>query len=114
MHITISTKEAGKMFRSLVSQIDRGDIDGILFNWNDSELNEDKTEIRMFPNSRAMGHGTGGVSRVKKSEFFDWLFSEAPFNTKVYGEEIREDKDWNDVIKRAREAAQMKEEIVLL
>ncbi len=103
MQKTSEFKIVGTMFNALISKMDKDDINEILFNWNESELNDDGTEIRIFVNTRERGPKTGGASRVKKTEFFNWLLSDAPFDVKVYGEKIREDNDWSTLITKARE-----------
>ncbi len=102
MNKKINPKQAGKMFDILVARMGRDDLNEILFNWNESELNEDATEIRMYVNSRAYGPGTGGASRVKKIEFINWLLSEGPFDPNVYGKKILQDKHWAALIEKAR------------
>jgi hypothetical protein len=88
-------------FAALLENISRDDINEILSNWNDSELSEDDT-IVTYTDSRANGPRTGGADIVDKTEFFDWLLSDAPFDTKFYGEKIREDEHWVEMIERAR------------
>ncbi len=105
MNKKISPKQAGAMFDLLVKKLGKDDVNEILFNWNESELNEDATEIRMFVDSRALGPGTGGASRVKKTELIEWLLSEGPFDTKIYGKEILQDKRWVDLVGSARKIA---------
>ena len=79
----------------------RDDINEILANWNESELSDDDT-IVTYTDSRSRGPRTGGADIVDKSEFITWLLSDAPFDTKVYGEKIREDKHWVELIEKAR------------
>jgi hypothetical protein len=44
----------------------------------------------------------GGADIVDKSEFIAWLLSDAPVDTKVYGEKIQEDQHWVELIEKAR------------
>jgi hypothetical protein len=95
-------KDADSAFARLVQSLSEDDLNEILFNWNESELNEDGTEIFIYVDSRSDGPQTGGADKVDKSEFIEWLLSEAPFDTKVYGKDILEDKEWSDLIGKAR------------
>lgn len=90
------------MFESIVSQMEREDINEILYNWNESELNQDGSAILIYVDSRGYGPRTGGADKVDKSEFMEWLTSDGPFDTKVYGNEILQDKNWIDLINKAR------------
>jgi hypothetical protein len=104
MEKKISPRQAGAMFDLLMKKLGKDDVNEILFNWNESELNDDATEIRMFVDSRGRGPGTGGASRVKKAEFIEWLLSQAPLDTKIYGEHILQDKHWTELVDRARKS----------
>ena len=90
------------LFESLVSQMERDDLNEILYNWNESELNQDGSQIIIFVDSRGYGPRTGGANEVNKTEFIDWLLSNSPFDTTVYGNEILQDKTWNNLIGKAR------------
>ncbi len=90
-------------FTSLLQMLGKDDLNEILFNWNESELNEDCSEIVVFVDSRAYGPRTGGANKVEKSEFIEWLLSDAPFDPKVYGEKIREDNQWTELVGKARQ-----------
>jgi hypothetical protein len=92
-----------KAFNNLITNLDRDDFNEILFNWNESELNEDGSEILIYADSRSLGPRTGGANIVDKKEFINWLMSEEPFNSDIYGRDIREDKHWTDLIVKSRE-----------
>ena len=93
-----------KAFNNLMTNMDRDDFNEILFNWNESELNEDSAEILIYVDSRADGPRTGGADKVDKKEFIDWLKSDGPFDPEVYSEDIRDDENWVGLIERARAA----------
>lgn len=102
MIISVDSKSANKAFLLLISRMDNDEINEILFNWNESELNEDGTEILIYVDSRADGPRTGGADVVDKKEFIDWLLSDAPFDTEIYGEDIGGDEHWRGLIEKAR------------
>ncbi len=77
-------------------------VNEILFNWNESELSEDGSEILIYVDSRSYGPKTGGSDKVEKKEFIDWLKSDGPFDPEVYGEDIGDDNDWLRLIEKAR------------
>jgi hypothetical protein len=83
--------------------MDREDVNKILSNWNESELNEDGSEILIYVDSRGCGPRTGGADKVDKSEFIEWLKSEAPFDITIYGKDILEDREWTELIGKARQ-----------
>ena len=94
--------DSNNKFNNLVSQFDFENINEILYNWNESEISEDGTEILIYVDSRSNGPRTGGADRVDKKEFIDWLLSDAPFDEEVFGSEIREDEHWVGLIEKAR------------
>jgi hypothetical protein len=96
-----AVKDADSIFARLLQSLGEDDLNEILFNWNESELNEDGTEIFIYVDSRAYGPQTGGADKVDKS-FIEWLLSDAPFDMSVYGKDILEDKEWSDLIGKAR------------
>jgi hypothetical protein len=102
MGATMAAIDATAKFDLLISKMDRKDINDILSNWNESELNEDGSEILIYVDSRAYGPRTGGADKVDKSECIEWLLSNSPFDTTVYGKEILEDKEWAELIGKAR------------
>ena len=97
----------GKAFNSIIDRIGRDDISEILFNWNESQLNEDGDKIICYPgrDGRYSVGKEGGKAVISKREFLAWLLSDEPFDEKVYGTNIRNDPEWTDLIRRAREAA---------
>jgi len=101
-----AVKDADSSFERLLHNLGEDDLNEILFNWNESGLNEDGTEIFIYVDSRAYGPQTGGADKVDKSEFIEWLLSNAPFDTTVYGKEILEDKEWAELIGKAKEFIQ--------
>jgi hypothetical protein len=104
------SNNATAIFDSLLSKMDREDINEILSNWNESELNEDGTEILIYVDSRSDGPRTGGADKVEKAEFIDWLLSKGPFNTSVYGKDILQDKNWTSLIEKARSYIDLNQE----
>lgn len=97
----------GKAFNAIVEIIGRDDIGEILFNWNESQLNEDGDKIICYPgrDGRYSVGKEGGKVVISKREFLAWLLSDHPFDEKVYGANIRNDPEWTELIRRAREAA---------
>lgn len=88
------------LFDHILSQIGRDEMDRILFNWNDSELSEDNSEIHVYTDCRSYGPGTGGVDLVDKKDFVDWLLSDEPYNKEYYDQ----DNEWINLISEARKA----------
>ncbi|MEO8021058.1 PLxRFG domain-containing protein [Polaromonas sp.] len=95
-----SNGDVGKAFNALVKQ--SPDVDGLLFNWNESELNEDRDTIVRFPgrDSFVSRGQNGGKVTVSKREFLDWLNSDAPFDAKVYGPTVA--PEWREQVEAAR------------
>lgn len=104
---SMSTVAVGNAFNAIVKGIGLSDFNEILFNWNESQLNEDSDRIIRFPGRDGrFSHGKeGGKIQIGKREFLTWLLSDNPFDEKVYGADIRNDVDWTTLIQRAREAA---------
>ena len=102
----------GKIFKAIVENLsnvdgaDAMDIDGLLMNWNNSELNEDRDQIISFPGrDGAYSSGKeGGKVRVSKKSFIEWISSEEPFDEKIYGKDIISDKEWSTAIETARKS----------
>lgn len=46
---SMSNANVGKAFKAIVNGIGRDDLGEILFNWNESELNEDGSKIIGYP-----------------------------------------------------------------
>jgi hypothetical protein len=107
----LTNKQIGDTFNSVVSSLGRDGMGDILSNWNESRLNEDGTKIVGVPFRRNAVKGEGSKVGYSKKDFIDWITSDAPFDTKVYGEKILQDKEWNDLITRAREVIYNKLEI---
>ena len=76
----------------------------ILLNWDDRVLSEDGDKIiRYIGRDREYSRGAmGGKVAVSKREFLDWLLSDAPFSSNIYGEGIRKEVDWVRNIESAR------------
>ena len=104
---SISTVAIGKAFNAIVKGIGLNNLGEILFNWNESQLNEDADKIFRYPgrDGRFSRGKEGGKVIVGKREFLVWLLSDDPFNEKVYGANIRSDTEWTTLIQRARDAA---------
>lgn len=102
----VSNVYVGKAFNAIVNNIGRDDLDEILFNWNDSKLNEDGDKIICFPgrDGRFSRGKEGGKVIVGKRELLTWLLSDSPFDEKVYGVNIRNDAQWTGLIQQARKA----------
>ncbi len=107
MTMTLSNKVIGTAFTRVIEQADRDKLDNILFNWSEVEYDEDHDRLITYPGRDAcFSRGVdGGKSYVTKKSFFEWLYSEAPFDTKIYGESILEDKDWAKDIQDIRAVA---------
>lgn len=93
---------AESTFLALITKMRIEDVNEILYNWNESELNDANTEILIYVDSRANGPRTGGADIVDKTEFINWLLSDAPFDTEIYGDDIREDEHWVGLVEKAR------------
>ena len=104
---SMSNAAVGKAFKAVVKGIGLDDVGEILFNWNESQLNEDGDKIINYPGRDGRySHGKeGGKVTIGKREFLTWLLSDAPFDEKVYGANIGSDPEWTALIGRAREAA---------
>jgi len=104
----LSNKSVSDIFKTLVKEMsdtENQGIDGLLMNWNDSELNEDRDNIKGYVGrDRIYSKGTeGGAHRVGKRDFIEWVQSKEPFNEKIYGKDIRNDSEWVDAVEQARE-----------
>ena len=106
----ISNKQVKDIFTTLVNEMsdtpgEETTIDGLLMNWNDSELNEDRDKIKGYSGrDRLYSKGKeGGSQDIAKRDFIDWVQSEEPFEEKKYGKGIRQDKDWVAGVEKARE-----------
>jgi len=104
---SMSNADVGKAFNAVVKGIGRNDIGEILFNWNESQLNMDGDKIIGYPGRDGIfSRGKeGGKVNISKRDFLDWLFSDNPFDAKVYGSNIRNDDGWTGLIHSARAAA---------
>ena len=98
--VSIPKRSVGKAFQSLVEK-NRDTLDGVLMNWNDSRLSEDGSKIVIDIDRRGAVSGSGPKGAVAKSDFFNWLYSDAPFDPKVYGQNI--DAEWRGQIESLRE-----------
>ena len=87
-------------FDLLVSNLGTAKVNEILYNWNGSELDDERRGILIYVDERAYGPRTGGFDVVDSTEFRDWLTSDEPFNAGVY----EQDQEWVEVIKEARSA----------
>ena len=103
----VSNAYVGKAFNAVVNGIGRDDLDEILFNWNESKLNEDGHKIICYPgrDGRFSRGKDGGRVIIGKREFLTWLISDSPLDENIYGANIRDDAQWTGLIQRAREAA---------
>ena len=103
---------AGKIFKSIVEHLsnvdgaDAIDIDGLLLNWNNSELNEERNQIINYPGRDGdySSGKEGGKVRVSKKSFIEWILSEKPFDEKIYGKDIKSNKEWSTAIETARKS----------
>jgi len=106
----MNNTEIGKIFKSIVKKLsdlgeeNKMDIDGLLMNWNNSELNKNRDQIIMYPGrDGAYSFGKeGGKVRISKRSFIEWILSDAPCDEKIYGKDIRGDKEWINAIEIAR------------
>ena len=101
---SMSNADVGKAFNAIAKGIGHNDLGEILFNWNESQLNEEGDKIVGYPGRDGVySRGKeGGKVNVSKREFLDWLVSDKPFDEKVYGANIRNDAHWTGLIQRAR------------
>jgi len=75
---SMSNANVGKTFNAIAKGIGRDDLGEILFNWNESELNEDGSKIIGYPGRDGrFSHGKdGGKINISKREFLAWLLSD--------------------------------------
>jgi hypothetical protein len=106
---SMTNAEVGKAFNAIVKGIGINDLGEILFNWNESQLNEDGDKIIGYPGRDGVySKGKeGGKVNISKREFLQWLLSDNPFDEKVYGANIRNDAHWTGLIQRARDSVQI-------
>jgi len=104
---SMSNADVGKAFNAIAKGIGRNDLGEILFNWNESQLNEEGNKIVGYPGRDGVySRGQeGGKVYISKRGFLEWLISDKPFDEKVYGGNIRNNAHWAGLIQRAREAA---------
>lgn len=103
---SMSNADVGKAFNAVIKGIGRDDLGEILFNWNESQLNEEGDRIIGYPGRDGVySKGKeGGKVNISKREFLGWLLSDRPYDEKVYGANIKNDAQWTGLIQRAREA----------
>lgn len=103
--ILTSNAVVGKAFNAIAKGLGRDDVGEILFNWNESQLNEDGDKIICYPgrDGRFTRGKEGGKVIISKREFLGWLLSDDPYNEEVYGANIRNDAEWSSLIQRARD-----------
>ena len=97
-----STKEISSLFNSMVKGAE-GELRDALFNWNESELNEDKDKIVRFPgrDSKFSRGKEGGKLVAGKAEFINWLAGDGPMDRSVYGSSV-DDPNWQKSIQKLR------------
>lgn len=102
---SMSNEDVGKAFSSIVKGVGRNDLGEILFNWNESQLNEEGDKIFKYPgrDGRFSRGKEGGKVNISKREFLMWLLSDSPFDEQIYGADIRSDDQWAGLIQRARD-----------
>ena len=106
----MNNAEVGRIFKNIVENLsnlegnEAMDIDGLLMNWNNSELNEDRDQILSHPGRDGVYSAgkEGGKVRISKKTFIEWILSASPFDEKIYGKDIRNDKEWAKTIEIAR------------
>lgn len=103
---TMSNANIGKAFNAISNALGRNDLGEILYNWNESQLNFDGDKIVGYPGRDGIySRGKeGGKVNISKREFLSWLFSESPFDEKVYGSDIKTVTNWTILIQRARDS----------
>ena len=104
---SLSNASIGKAFKAILKNVGRDELGGLLFNWNESELNPDGDRIIAYPgrDGRYTRGKEGGKIYIRKRELLAWVLSEQPFDEKVYGAEIRNDSEWAELIQKVRNAA---------
>lgn len=102
--IKMSNKNIGEAFNRLVANA-RDDFEDVMSNWQSGVfLNDDKDKLITYPGrDQAFSRGKeGGKVTVTKKEMIEWLMSDGPFDEKVYGPNIKNDKQWVGQIERLR------------
>lgn len=104
---SMSNLNVGKAFNAIAKGIGSNDIGEILFNWNESQLNQEGDKIIGYPGRDGIfSRGKeGGKVTISKRGFLAWLLSDEPFDEKVYGANIKNNTEWMALIQRARKAA---------
>lgn len=107
MNNSLNNQKAAQAFKAILEKIGRDDLTDLLLNWDDCEISEDgKNIIQYLGRDREYSHGKqGGKTRVSKTDFLNWLLSDAPFDEKIYSSNIRSDTDWTQKIEAARQAS---------
>jgi hypothetical protein len=103
--VKLSNKKIGEAFNRLVNTA-KDDFEEVMSNWQSGVfLNDDKDKLITYPGrDQAFSRGKeGGKVNVTKKEMIEWLMSDGPFDEKIYGPEIRNDKQWVDQIERLRD-----------
>lgn len=104
--VSRSNVNVSKAFKAILKHVGHDDLAGLLFNWNESELNIDNDKIIAYPgrDGRYARGKEGGKIYISKREFLCWVYSDQPFDEKIYGKGIREDTEWTELIQRIRNA----------
>jgi hypothetical protein len=102
--VKLSNKKIGEAFNRLVNTA-KDDFEEVMSNWQSGVfLNDDKDKLITYPGrDQAFSRGKeGGKVNVTKKEMIEWLMSDGPFDEKIYGPDIRNDKQWVAQIERLR------------
>lgn len=104
-----SNKTLSATLRRMVAEAP-DELAAVLFNWNESELDESKTGLVRHPgrDGRYSRGSEGGKDRVKIADLLAWLRSDAPFDRGTYGPKI--DPEWRYQVTRLRHLAGLKPE----
>lgn len=105
----MSNKALASTLRRMVTEAP-DELQGALFNWNESELGPDKDCILRHPgrDGRYSRGANGGKEIVKIADFLAWLRSDAPLDPQKYGPRI--DPEWRYQICRLRHLAGIRAE----
>jgi hypothetical protein len=101
-----NTKVIKESFDSMVNS-ERDALENALYNWKEIRLSEDGSRLTGHIGREGEHIGNNAFNtkyKPTKKEFLEWLNSEEPFNTKVYGENITKDTEWVNDISRLRNA----------
>ncbi len=98
----LTDAKARKAYDAIFAKLGQEGLGGLVFNWNESEINEDG-DLKNYAGRDRMytAKGQGGSYKVSKADFVRWLMSDAPFDPA----KIQQDAEWRAEVNAARQAS---------